>query len=335
MRTRLLAVIFQLVLVASSSVLAQPAGDSWVDRSPHKQLRVSVNGISLEYLDWGGNGEALVFLAGLGNTAHIFDDIAPKLTDHFHVLSLTRRGYGSSEKPSTGYDAATLVEDLHQFLDALKIDRVILVGHSFAGLEITGFAERFPERVDRLVYLDCAYRFDEPGTLELLGQIDSLTPSPTAADRASFAALLKWFRENRPGWNAACESDLRSTRLVTADGLSGHGSTPDAVEQALMQVALTSHADCTKLNAPILAFFADHRLDTLLASAGADDAKRKQVEATTQSAKVWWRAQIDRFKRDAKHGQVVELRDTDHFCFIQRQAEVVQQIEAFLAKAVN
>ena len=334
MRTRLLAVICQLVLVSSSSVLAQPAGDSWVDRSPHKQLRVNVNGISLEYLDWGGNGPTLVFLAGLGNTAHIFDDIAPKLTDHFHVLGLTRRGYGNSDKPATGYDAATLVDDLHQFLDAMKIDRVILVGHSFAGLEMTGFAERFPERVNRLVYLDCAYRFDEPGTLELLGQIDSLTPSPTAADRASFAALLRWFENDRPGWNSACEADLRNTRLVTADGLSGHGSTPDAIEQALVQLAITSHADCTKLNVPILAFFADHRLDRL-ASADTDDEKRKQADVITQSARTWWRSQIERFKREAKHGQVVELPDTDHFCFIQRQDEVVRQMQGFLSKTEN
>jgi non-heme chloroperoxidase len=336
MRARLLAICCLLVLFSPSSSpssLAEPAGNPGVDRSPHKQLRVSVNGISLEYLDWGGSGKPLVFLAGLGNTAHIFDDIAPQLTDRFHVLAVTRRGYGNSDKPATGYDAITLVDDLHQFLDAMKIDRAILVGHSFAGLEMTGFGERLPGRVDRLVYLDCAYRFDEPGTLELLGQIDSLTPSPTAADRASFATLLTWFRNNRPGWNAACEADLRSTRLVTVDGLSGHSSTPDTVEQTLVQLAVTSHADCTKLNVPILAFFADHQLDRLRAIPDVNASDRTRAHTIAQAGHAWWRHQIDHFKQEAKFGRAVELADTDHFCFIQRPDDVVREMRAFLLES--
>jgi pimeloyl-ACP methyl ester carboxylesterase len=39
---------------------------------------VTVNGGRLEYLDWGGDGPPLVFLAGLGSTAHIFNDLAPE-----------------------------------------------------------------------------------------------------------------------------------------------------------------------------------------------------------------------------------------------------------------
>jgi pimeloyl-ACP methyl ester carboxylesterase len=292
---------------------------------------VAANGVKLECLDWGGSGRVLLFLPGLGNTAHIFDDIAPQFCDRFHVLGLTRRGFGASDKPAAGYDIATVVEDLHQFLDALKIDRVILVGHSFAGFEMTGFAQRFPARVEKLGYLDCAYRYDEPGTMPLMVQIESLTPSATAADRASFATLEQWFRNNRPGWNDACETDLRNTRLVTADGYSSHGSTPDAVEEALIQAAFASQADCTKLNVPILAFFADHRLDRLVANAGED--RRPQAEAIAKAGKEWWRNQIERFKREAKSGNAVELTDTDHFCFIQRQDDVSRKLRAFVTQS--
>jgi pimeloyl-ACP methyl ester carboxylesterase len=44
-------------------------------------------------LDWGGTGPPLVFLAGLGNTAHVFDHFAHQFTDRFRVLGVTRRGY--------------------------------------------------------------------------------------------------------------------------------------------------------------------------------------------------------------------------------------------------
>src|SRR5437588_12983371 len=48
-------------------------------------------GVSLEVTDWGGRGVPLVLLAGLGNTAHVFDTFAPQYTDHFHVVGITRR----------------------------------------------------------------------------------------------------------------------------------------------------------------------------------------------------------------------------------------------------
>jgi len=51
---------------------------------------VRVNGVlRLHYLDWGGEGPGLIFLAGYGNTPHFFDALAHAFTDHFHVLGLT------------------------------------------------------------------------------------------------------------------------------------------------------------------------------------------------------------------------------------------------------
>src|SRR4029077_9070667 len=99
----------------------------------------------------------MVFLAGLGNTAHVFDTLAPKFTARFHAIGMTRRGFGQSERPDTGYDMPSRVADLVGFLDALKIQKAILVGHSIAGDELTAFAAAHPQRVIKLVYLDSAY----------------------------------------------------------------------------------------------------------------------------------------------------------------------------------
>lgn len=118
---------------------------------------VVANGINQHYVDWGGKGETLLLLAGLGNDAYVFDSFAVRFTDHFHVIGLTRRGFAPSEKPKGGYDTATRVEDIRAFLDALHIRRVHLVGHSLAGDELTLFASKYPDRVLKLVYLDAAY----------------------------------------------------------------------------------------------------------------------------------------------------------------------------------
>jgi pimeloyl-ACP methyl ester carboxylesterase len=111
-----------------------------MDTSSPKSDFVNVNGIRLHYLDWGGEGPALVFLTGMGCSAYIFKSFAPRFTDKFHVLALDRRGHGDSDYPKTGYDPDTLTEDLRQFLDALKVDQMILVGHSMARVELSRFA---------------------------------------------------------------------------------------------------------------------------------------------------------------------------------------------------
>jgi hypothetical protein len=116
-----------------------------------------VNGVRLQYVDWGGRGEAVVFLPGLGDNVHRFDSVAPHLTDRFHVLGLSRRGQGLSAAPATGYDTNSLAEDIRAFLDLMRAGTVDLIGHSIAGSEMTRFAERYPARVRHLVYLDAAY----------------------------------------------------------------------------------------------------------------------------------------------------------------------------------
>ncbi len=65
-----------------------------MDKSPHKSDFVNVNGIKLHYLDWGGEGDVLLFLAGMGCNAHHLTILLPRFADKFHVIALTRRGHG-------------------------------------------------------------------------------------------------------------------------------------------------------------------------------------------------------------------------------------------------
>jgi pimeloyl-ACP methyl ester carboxylesterase len=77
--------------------LHSQSGTPWKDPSPHAVRFVSAgDGVRLEVLDWGGSGRAVVLLAGGGDTAHVFDHFAPKLTIHNHLCGITRRGFGAS-----------------------------------------------------------------------------------------------------------------------------------------------------------------------------------------------------------------------------------------------
>src|SRR5438477_11110408 len=79
---------------------------------------VAVNGVRLQYLDWGGAGPALILIPGLGDDPHVFGGVAPALADRFHVIAYARRGFGGSEGNGP-YDIGTLTEDLAGVMDAL------------------------------------------------------------------------------------------------------------------------------------------------------------------------------------------------------------------------
>jgi pimeloyl-ACP methyl ester carboxylesterase len=151
--------LIALLLIVSKALDAQDKTDS----SPHQVQFVPVEkDVKLEVLNWGGTGRPLIVLAGLGNTAHIFDKFAPKLTAHYHVYGITRRGFGASSKPPptvANYAADRLGDDVLAVITALKLNRPILVGHSIAGEELSSIGSRHSEKVAGLIYLDAAYTY--------------------------------------------------------------------------------------------------------------------------------------------------------------------------------
>src|SRR5579863_1360958 len=127
-----------IMLVLLGPPLFSQSASTWKDPSPHVTRFITIDkGVKLEVLDWGGSGRPLVLLAGGGNTAHVFDDFAPKLTDHYHVYGITRRGFGASGYAATDHPADRLGDDVVAVIDALNLKKPILVGHSIAGVELS------------------------------------------------------------------------------------------------------------------------------------------------------------------------------------------------------
>jgi hypothetical protein len=119
---------------AEPAANAHPAQSASIARAQNAPTSgfANVNGVRLHYLDWGGSGEPILLLTGFRDNAHVYDDFAPRFTDHFHVLGLTRRGFGESDKPLSGYDTDARLEDIRQFLDDRRTARASLIGHSMA-----------------------------------------------------------------------------------------------------------------------------------------------------------------------------------------------------------
>jgi pimeloyl-ACP methyl ester carboxylesterase len=320
---------FPILVTLIFLMLAQGARaqGTWVDKSPHRSGFVTVNGVKLHYLDWGGKGKGkvLLFLAGLGNSAHIFDDIAPKFTDRFRVLALTRRGHGQSDKPATGYDIPNLAEDVRQFLDQLNIKRVTLAAHSFGGDEMTQFAAAFPDRVDKLVYLDAAY--DRTDFLTNVSPKNPFpSPPPTKEERASLAGYRGWWERNRGFWTDAVEADLRETALA-ADGTI-KAILSREVGQAIFKSATQYHPDYTKISARALSLYAAYGLP--LSVPQNEEARRKAQEYLDNVNAPYQRRNIEQFRKEMRKGRIIEVRNTHHYLFIKSQDEVVREMRKFL-----
>jgi non-heme chloroperoxidase len=202
-----ISLLFASTLLCHQMNLAQNApSTTWHDFSPHHTELITVDqGVQLEVLDWGGTGRPLVFLSGLGNTAHIWDDFAAKFTRNHHVYAITRRGFGKSTHASAGYTPERLSDDILAVMTQLKIEKPVLIGHSIAGEELSSIGTRHRERVSALIYLDAAYTYafyDAAGDYQasladLQQKIDALakTPEdPTLMDQVK--AALPQFEEN-------------------------------------------------------------------------------------------------------------------------------------------
>ncbi len=115
---------------------------------------VKLRGLRFHYRDWGGSGSRIVLLHGLSSQSHIFDLVAPRLAENFRVVAFDQRGHGESDKPSGGYDFKSVTDDLLAFVDAMRWERAIIVGHSWGGNVALEFEARNTNRVAALVFVD-------------------------------------------------------------------------------------------------------------------------------------------------------------------------------------
>ncbi len=215
------------------------------------------NRLHLEVIDWGGTGRPLVLLAGLGNTAHIFDKFAPKLTANFHVLGVTRRGFGSSSAPAPAngnYSADRLGDDILEVIDHLYLQKPVLIGHSIAGEELSSIGSRQPEKIGALIYLEAGYAYalyDQAhgdlmiDTIDLRRKLDDLLPGSGADQQSTLKALLI----DLPRF----EKELQAQQAVV---MSQPKPGPIPMERSPADAIFAGQQKYASVRAPTLAIFA-------------------------------------------------------------------------------
>jgi pimeloyl-ACP methyl ester carboxylesterase len=324
-------VIFVTAISLAVPLYAQQKS-SWQDQSPHKQRFVGVDkSVQLEVLDWGGSGRPVVLLAGGGDTAHVFDDFAPKLTDAFHVYGVTRRGFGNSGFNAAEAGGERLGADLFAVLDALQLKKPLLVGHSIAGEEMSSVAHDHPDRVAGLVYLEAAYPYAfDNGQVPTMKDFQSINgpqpPSPGSSDLASFAALQKYY--SRVMGFTYPEGELRQQWNSNTDGTVGaHRDFPGYV---VLMSAITDYRKYSTIPVPTLAIFAIPHGQGKWVDTNTDP--KVITEAKTYSAALTplTETQIQQFEKGVPTAHVVRLGGAHHYVYLSNEPAVLREMKVFL-----
>ncbi len=311
--------------------------NSWSDKSSHEISYVSTErNVRLEVLDWRQeikpDAPTLLLLPGLGGTAHSYDEVAEQLSEKYNVVGMTRRGTGDSSKPGSGYDIARLSEDVLQIMDALGLDDVILVGHSFGGEELSYLGANHPDRVNGLIYLDAAYdrvSVNSGDTTRRFRELSVQLPQipPARPDESVSYEALDKYRQRTGRSGSIPEGEI----IASYDLSTGNIKHDQLYLDALMRGIVAP--DYENISVPALALYAVAGSPESLMEAWydqSDPALQAILEELYQLERARKRIQIERFESGVKHGKAVILEDADHWIFITHEQEVLDAIDEFI-----
>lgn len=139
----------------------------------------------------------LVMIHGLTDNGMCWVRVADALRESYDIILPDTRGHGRSEKPATGYSTEERAADVAGLIDALKLDRPVLFGHSLGGQVSTAIAALYPEKVRALVLEDPAWLGGPPPPDEIDGWPNGLRYQQSLS-RDELIALA---RQENPGWH--------------------------------------------------------------------------------------------------------------------------------------
>jgi non-heme chloroperoxidase len=320
-------------IAAENALIDTPTNgvSAWRDSSPHQARYIDVGEtVRLEVLDWGGSGRPIVLLAASGCTAHEFDDFAPKLTQHYHVYGITRRGFGRSGFAAGKYGADLLGDDVVAVINALNLIRPTLVGHSFAGEELSSVASRYPDRIAGLVYLEAGYPYAfDNGKGMSMAEFQQIVrgpqpPPPATADLASFEALQNYYQ--RVQGVRLPETELRQEWEALPDGRVGRRrSFPGSA------ILMKGTRQYTNIPVPALVIFANpHSLGPWFDN-NRDPSIRATVTAYSSKFQAFTWKQETAIRDAVRTARVVTIPGANHFVFQSNETDVLREMHAFIA----
>lgn len=201
--------------------------------------RMTIDGHSTQYLDWGSTSQPpVLFLHGGGLSSHTFDLVCLQLRQEYWCLAPDLRGHGESDwSPALEYRIEYYVKDLAGMIDDLALQQVVLVGHSLGGLTALSYAASHAERVRGLALLDVGPTIQAAGAGEVIEFMRSTREFASLEDLIDRALALNPRRERD-----LLQASLARKVRQRSDGMwtwkhdlrryePGVGETPESLER--------------------------------------------------------------------------------------------------------
>lgn len=164
------------------------------DHVPVARTVTLPSGLALNVLRWSatscGDAPPAVLVHGLGDCAWVWQGVAPALAQHRDVLAVDLRGHGHSPHVDpAGYEVTEMAADLSALIDALGLQRPILVGHSLGAAVAIQACAAAPQRYAGLALIDYATEV-APASIKLVRAALAMIHG-TYANIADYVAMLR------------------------------------------------------------------------------------------------------------------------------------------------
>ena len=114
--------------------------------------KIISNNISL-YYHIRGKGHPLILISGAnGDHQSVWpQSVVDTLAGHFQVIQFDNRGVGQSDQPDIPYSIEMMADDVSGLMQALQIEKAHLAGYSMGGQIAAKFAEKYPEKINKMM----------------------------------------------------------------------------------------------------------------------------------------------------------------------------------------
>ncbi|SFA59399.1 alpha/beta fold hydrolase [Metapseudomonas otitidis] len=260
---------------------------------------VTAGELDFAYYDGGPKlGETIVMVHGFGADKDNWLRMARHFSGRYHVVVPDLPGFGESSRPTGSYDVGTQAERLADFIQALGVGKVHLVGNSMGGHIVALYAARYPDRVRSLALFDNA-GVTAPHKSELFDLLEQGRPNPLVVTRVSdYDRLMDFVFVDPPILPAPLKRYL-------ADRAIANQVHYEAVFQQLVQRYIPLEPELPKIQAPTLLLWGD---------------KDRVLDVSS----------LDVMKPLILHASTVIMKDCGHAPMIERPAETARHYQAFL-----
>jgi pimeloyl-ACP methyl ester carboxylesterase len=160
------------------------------------------NGVNIHYCRTGGNKPPLVLAHGITDDGLCWTPVADVLSHDHDVIMVDARGHGRSEAPAHGYTLQNLGVELAGVIQALKLEKPIILGHSMGAITSLVFAGLFPD-LPRAILLEDPppfWMFSE-GSTRNNDVVNGLTDWIHSNKRKTRDDLVAECHSNSPTWS--------------------------------------------------------------------------------------------------------------------------------------